>query len=137
MKGILFASSIMLLALGGCGKKSQPTGTPYTKQVAGTRNYAHVSYRSFNDPTKSPVTVTDTVALSIEYVNDATINIQSYTLVYNSGASSDNKCVYNAVFGDMAPATVKLIYERTANSIDFRIDSYEISTPNYDTYHSL
>lgn len=109
MKGILFASSIITLAVCGCGKKSQPqAGSQYTKQIAGNRNYAHEGYQSFADPSKKPVTTTDTVALTITYVNDATIKVKSYTLTYYPGSSNDSTSVFvQKMDGDPPSMSVK------------------------------
>lgn len=123
MKRVLFTSAILIAALSSCKKKDVHPGPPDTKQLAGTRSYMHIRSTSIMGNPSSSIADTDTVALNIEYIDDGTINVRSYTLIYNQDQSTDSTCFYSWHETNYQ-TSVFLTYYRLFNRIEFGISNH-------------
>lgn len=80
-----------LQCLFGLQKKNEQSGSPYTKQITATWTCRHIA--EFQSPPNIPKHDTDTVALNIQYVNDATVEINSLQLTYSPN-STDSQLIF-------------------------------------------
>ena len=111
MKNCLPALLIVCIAFASC-TKSKKAGSKYTRQLAGTRNYDR-TYAT-NYPVDS--TSHDTVQLTIQYVDDATIRINAQPLTFTPGQSTDSIPCYQANVTSMA-VVYSLQYYVSANKV--------------------
>jgi hypothetical protein len=97
MKKCLPALLIAYAVFAGC-TKSKKAGSVFTHQLTGTRSYDHTY--STNYPVDS--SSHDTVQLTIQYIDDATIRINSQPLTFTPGQSTDSIPCYQINVTSMA-----------------------------------
>ncbi len=140
MKTTLFTVAIFCFAAYGCKKSSQPESI-YTKQVAGTRKFIHISDWEIGAPHNPQSVDTDTVTLNIQYVNAGTIEINSTILTYSPGKSTDSTVIFFYTAdpsGTGTGITAQLYYSPVSNSIYYSVyDFVSSGGQGTDTYQSL
>lgn len=130
MKKVVFAIAIAPLTIYGC-KKSEPVGSPYTAQMAGTREYRYVLNEHINS---YDTTAIDTVSIQIKYISPSSITFNSTTLTYSLGQSNDSVLVF--VDPSLSQySSGRLSYERLSNKVRYETSNHLSAGGQFDVVY--